>query len=442
MIGKYSPPFLLLLLLGCLSAHAQRLNKKHIRTMLDTPKVLQQCFTGFVLYDPQQKKTLFERYPDRYFTPASNTKLYTFYAASQLLDDRLPGLGYTLRNDSLIFWGTGYPLLLHPEFNDSTVLEFLANRKEKLFYYSRPTTDQRLGPGWSWSDYAWYYSTEKSKFPIYGNHVNFRLRGSFDSLLAHPPQMKEKVRVMAGDAPEPYWPLYRAETANDFYYYPQADTFRTGYEVKVPFTYSDDLFISLLEDALHKKIKPYQVGTMPTGQYFWVGNTDTLYRKMLQESDNFLAEQIMMMSASVVNDTLGINLGIRWVKDSLMQGFSDEPLWVDGSGLSRYNMFTPRTTVQLLEKLAQSPRVNKMADLLPAGGKSGTIRSWYGREGQDPYVFAKTGTLSNNHCLSGYLFTKSGKVLIFSFMHNHYKGGSSPTKKVMERILDYVHERY
>ncbi|MEM1137985.1 MAG: D-alanyl-D-alanine carboxypeptidase [Bacteroidota bacterium] len=421
---------------------AQKLNKEEtIQLMLDTATTLRQSFTGFVLYNPKKDKVLIENYPDKYFTPASNTKLYTYFTASRILKDSLPVLGYKFQQDSLIFWGTGYPLLLNKEFDDSTVINFLSNHQGKLFYYDRPTTDERFGPGWGWSDYQWYYSSEKSKFPIYGNHINFRLKGSFDSLLVEPQNFKNNIILKYENAPDEYWPLYRAEHQNEFHYYPKADTFQTGYEIKMPFMYSKTLFLEMLEDVLHKKIKEYDKIPVKEGKILRTGNTDTLYRKMLQESDNFLAEQIMMMCSSEISDSLGVDIGIKWAVENLMQELPDKPIWRDGSGLSRYNMFTPRTTVKLLTKLQKNPGTTQLFKLLPNGGKSGTIENWYGGK-EKPYVFAKTGTLSNNHCLSGYVVTRRKKTLIFSFMLNHYIVNTSETKKVMQQILEYIYEHY
>jgi D-alanyl-D-alanine carboxypeptidase/D-alanyl-D-alanine-endopeptidase (penicillin-binding protein 4) len=82
----------------------------------------------------------------------------------------------------------------------------------------------------------------------------------------------------------------------------------------------------------------------------------------------------------------------------------------------------------------------KTLQYLPTGGESGTIKNFY--KADKPYVFAKTGTLSNSVCLSGYLITKKGKKLIFSFMHNNYVIPSSELKKEMERILWQIHTSY
>ena len=63
--------------------------------------------TGFLLYDPVSKKNLIEHQSDRYFTPASNTKIFTFYTSLKLLGDSAVSIKYIQKDDSLIFWGAG-----------------------------------------------------------------------------------------------------------------------------------------------------------------------------------------------------------------------------------------------------------------------------------------------------------------------------------------------
>ena len=63
--------------------------------------------------------------------------------------------------------------------------------------------------------------------------------------------------------------------------------------------------------------------------------------------------------------------------------------------------------------------LQNLLDYFPVGGETGTLKSWYAND--KPFVYAKSGTLSNNYSLSGYLVTKKGKILIFSYMNNHYR---------------------
>lgn len=99
--------------------------------------------------------------------------------------------------------------------------------------------------------------------------------------------------------------------------------------------------------------------------------------------------------------------------------------------------------VALLEKLDKKVEEGQLLDALPQGGKQGTIRRLYAnKDGGEPYVFAKTGTLSNNHCLSGYVITKSGKKLIFSFMNNNYVISTSEVQAQMDEILWFIYENY
>ena len=57
-------------------------------------------------------------------------------------------------------------------------------------------------------------------------------------------------------------------------------------------------------------------------------------------------------------------------------------------------------------------------------------------------IFAKTGTLSNNCALSGYLITNKGKLLIFSILNNNYITGATPVRKAVEKFLVDIIEKY
>ena len=113
--------------------------------------------------------------------------------------------------------------------------------------------------------------------------------------------------------------------------------------------------------------------------------------------------------------------------------FQADVNWVDGSGLSRYNLISPRSMVHVLDKIRQSVPEDKLYQLLPEAAKSGTLsNSFVGLGGR---IHAKTGSMTHVYNLSGYLETNSGKTLLFSFMNNNFTVSFSELKAEMERVL-------
>jgi D-alanyl-D-alanine carboxypeptidase/D-alanyl-D-alanine-endopeptidase (penicillin-binding protein 4) len=157
-------------------------------------------------------------------------------------------------------------------------------------------------------------------------------------------------------------------------------------------------------------------------------------------SDNFIAEQLLLQVSYKVNKTYSVQEAIHYAEENYLKGIPQEPRWVDGSGLSRYNLFTPSSIVFLLEKMYHEIPLQQLLDYFPVGGVSGTLKNWFSND--TPYVFAKSGTLSNNYNLSGYLMTKKGTLLIFSYMNNHYKKPTSDIKKEMEIVLKEIYYKY
>ena len=59
---------------------------------------------------------------------------------------------------------------MHPFYPDTLLLDFLSQNKTWKYSVYNKKLDP-LGAGWMWDDYMYYYSSEKSVFPIYGNSV-------------------------------------------------------------------------------------------------------------------------------------------------------------------------------------------------------------------------------------------------------------------------------
>lgn len=396
-----------------------------------------QDHIGFSVYDPDSKKTLFDYKSANYFTPGSNTKIFTFYASLKLLGDSVPALRYIFSGDSLIFWGTGDPSLLYQytQSNDR-VLNFLKSNAQnrKLVFSPENFKTDHFGAGWAWDDYSDYYAVERSPFPLYGNIVSVSKRG--DVVNITPSVFQHQVSI--GDSRKSN-AVVRDLTSNTFVYHTGPVPTRKVFDI--PMRVTPELTKILLEDTLHQPIVIADIPVRQSAQYIYSIPSDSLYQVMMQESDNFIAEQLLLLCANALSDTLKPEIAIDYVKKHFLLNLKDKPVWVDGSGLSRYNLFTPRSVVQLWEKIYRDvPRERLFALLATGGAKNGTLKNYF--KSDQPYVFGKTGSLSNNHCLSGFLVTKKGKTLIFSFMNSNFIKPVGEVRLEMESILKDLYEKY
>lgn len=436
---------LLVFILGLQTAEAQRYSKRKIRKDLQELPGFENAFIGFLLFDPSKEKPIYEQYADKHMTPGSTTKLFTVYGAKNHLPEMLPALEYVTKGDSLIFWSTGYPLTLHPDHPDSTVVNFLSQTDKKLFYWPRPTEDSRFGPGWGWDDYPYYFGAEKSVFPIYGNSIQFILDNKNKTYRMSPEYRGFRVTVDS---------LYaeRSSVSRDEFWNEFKIQFATNYDVDTitrAFRTSGALFTELMSQTIDKPIQRYEMDSRPESFQTLDGViADSLYKWTLQDSDNLFAEQIMLMISGQQSDTLSTEKGIELLKkyDPALRSIDqmNEMIWRDGSGLSRYNMFTPNSLNRLLWEYLRNDHIGSIRSpnqwlmpLLPQGATSGTLKDWYG-----PYVYAKTGTLSNNHALVGYILTDKGKTLHFVLIANHYTVPTSTIRESMGVVLEKIKKGY
>ena len=216
---------------------------------------------------------------------------------------------------------------------------------------------------------------------------------------------------------------------------------------ELPFSTSANSSILLLADTLKKNVlsaNQYftgheQLNFKEQSKKIFSQPTDSVLKPMMHRSDNFFAEQTLLM---VSNEVLGY-MSEEWIIDSLLnsdlKGIPQKPRWVDGSGLSRYNLFTPQSFVWLLNKTKNEFDWERIKNILPTGAE-GTLRNYYTDESD--FIYAKTGTLSNNCALSGYLITKKNKVLIFSVLVNNYPTGATPVRRAVEKFIKNLREKY
>lgn len=383
-------------------------------------------FTGLIVYNPRTKDTVYKYNAERYFTPASNTKIFTLFTGLQYLPDSIPAFKYAIDHDTLIVRGTGDPTFLHPYFKDSSALGYMKRFKAVKMITGNYGND-KFGPGWAWEDYDTYFSPERSGFPLYGNVLSI---SNVDTLTTYP-------SFLASQTQYSLLKKRRDFNSNTFFY-----NLSRKNAIEVPFVLDSVMVKALWQDLLPDQVTFTTESSTKTEQTFYSIPSDSLYKRMMRVSDNFIAEQILVLASSTVSDTLNADTIRKSILENQLKDLKQKPQWVDGSGLSRYNLFTPLSIVQVLEKLYNDVPHERLFNYFPAGGESGTLKSWYANSSGPPYVYAKTGTVNNTHTLSGYLVANSGEVLIFSFMNNNYVTSTDKVKQHMQLVLEYLRDRY
>jgi serine-type D-Ala-D-Ala carboxypeptidase/endopeptidase (penicillin-binding protein 4) len=451
----------LLLLISYLFLSSCSINKQISRSATDyviNNKALQAAHVGISIFDPAENKYLYNYQGHKYFVPASNTKIPTCYAAMKYLGDSLVGLRYKIwideDNDTLIsLEPTGDPSFLHPDFISQPVFRFLQKNKYKLNFVMPFFYEKYFGSGWSWNDAQETYMAPRSFFPIYGNTVRFKTENN-GQIIAIPDYFTKQTSIQFNTDNKNK--ISRQDHNNRFTFLKAKsddviERIQLSKQVlEIPFLPEKHLTESLLSDTLQKReatydyssfggilsilprkiINPSTIHSQPT---------DSLLKPMMHRSDNFFAEQSLLM---VSNEMLGVMNDEKIIDTLLKTDFKDlpqKPRWADGSGLSRYNLFTPQSLISILNKMKNEFGMERIKEIFPTGGE-GTISSYY--KADSGYIYAKTGTLSGVVAFSGFLYTKKGKLLIFSTLVNNHQSSATAVRRVIEKFIQNIRNKY
>jgi D-alanyl-D-alanine carboxypeptidase/D-alanyl-D-alanine-endopeptidase (penicillin-binding protein 4) len=168
-----------------------------------------------------------------------------------------------------------------------------------------------------------------------------------------------------------------------------------------------------------------------------------IIKAILEPSQNWMTEQLVKTLGAERGEEGSWREGFRVEREFLATEVGVDSLDVfyqDGSGLSAYNLVTPRAVVRILEYMRASPHANIFKNALASPGEDpGTLRRrLLSLEGR---VFAKTGTINHVNSLSGYLVTDSGRELIFSILTNGSGLSSGPVRAGIDRVVEAVARR-
>jgi len=431
----------------------KQISKSAKENVLRAP-ALQTAHVGISIYEPAANKYWFNYQGDHYFVPASNTKIPTCYAAMKYLGDSLTGIRYGFDDEkgSIVIRPTGDPTFLHPDFKNQPVYDFLKKQNKPVLIANGNFIEASLGSGWAWNDYNESYMAERSSLPMYGNVSRWLLNtpgsNSIDNFRVIPKIFRDSLvwTYLDFGMANSFDNIKRTELSiairrnkdNNIYKLVVATGRFTSDDI--PFvTTNNQTIATILKDTLHLDVESNEKTWIYHSPVIKSQPTDSLLKPMMHRSDNFFAEQSLLM---ISNERLGIMNDAKIIDTLLKTDFKDlpqKPRWVDGSGLSRYNLFSPQDLVVILNKMKNEFGMERIRVILPTGGE-GTISSYY--KSESGFIYAKTGTLSGVVAISGFLYTKKKKLLIFSVLVNNHNASATDIRRAVEKFLQGIRNTY
>jgi len=462
-----------------------------IRDTIDAPTYAGGSW-GIQIANLRTGEVVFSRNEDQNFIPASNVKLYT---SAAVLDRLGPDFQYRTRvyidgpiengvlKGNVIIRGAGDPTIGGEAQQDDVTRVFRAWADSLRSLGIRRITgdvvgddtyfsDAPLGRGWSWDDTAYAYSAEIGALSFNLNKINLRVRGgsSIDDpgRIDWSPFSTDYVRVENRsrtvrrwkDKDEEYERLRGTNTIVVGTKVPAGSIEEEELAIANPTLYTAHVFREvLLREKISVAGKAVDLdattlaprydapATRPVASYTSNPMSD-IVRDLNRESINLYAE-MMLRTLAVIDPPDSTEhkpgtseLGAAAVHETLGAAGVDTSRVkiVDGSGLSRQNLMTPRGTVQLLQYMWTHPNPavsTAFFESLAVGGRHGTLeRRFRGGAPASENVHAKTGTLSGVSALSGFVTTSRGTPFAFSMFCNNYTADGSEVRDAQDVIVN------
>ncbi len=448
---------------------------------------------GLLVVDAATGETLVAVNADRYFTPASNTKMFTTALALATLGPdyryrttietrgRIDSFG-RLRDD-LVLVGRGDPNLSNrklpydveketegpadkvlAELADAVLARGLKQIEGDIVADDSWFAYDRYPTGWAIDDMTYGYGAPVSALCVNDNVVTIEVRPG--ELEGEPAwfgaepwaefyEFKNDIVTGARDAQQ----RLRAEREPGSRRVVLSGTIPLGKEpqtlllaVEEPAEYAAALLKRLLEArgvriyggarARHVA-QPADGGPVVLAEHVSLPLAESI-RVILKVSQNLHTEMLLRTVAREKTGTGSTQEGLKLAQEffksiSIVEG---DVATYDGSGLSRMNLITPRAAVTLLRYVAQQPWADAYLASLPVSGVDGTLERRMKDTPAAGRIQAKTGTISSVNALSGYATTVHGTRLVFSMFGNKHnlrgRSGTDPLDAVCIAMVEEI----
>ena len=448
----------------------------------------QQARWGVFVVSTKDGRVLYSRNGDRLFTPASNMKVYTTAVALDLLGadyrwrtsvyaDKQPDADGTIAGD-ITLYGRGAPDLVSVRKSSGASLAQIADQlyqsgvrhiRGNVIGDESYFRSELYGLGWQWNDLQWYFGAEPSALTVDENTFEVTISpanktgGAASVVLNHDQgfvRLQNETMTAEREAPTSVG-INRSLSGNDLKVWGDfpvgGRAFSAFLSVHNPALWAATIFkrgliargIKVDGEVRSRDFRGLEKEKFDPQQAFEIAHLDSttlgeIARRTNKESNNLFAELILRTlgkerGASVPDpdprknrtrgdDEAGTAVVMSWLE---RKGIPDNGMVIrDGSGLSRLNLVTPEATARLLVAVGKTSSATIFHDSLPIAGRDGTLGSrlkkTVGR------IFAKTGTISYVHSLSGYTVAENEEVLAFAIFCNDDTGRGNAVRLVDE----------
>jgi len=450
--------------------------KSDIDAIIDSPSTPAAVW-GVRIEDSESGEVVYSRNGDTPFIPASVTKLITTAVA---LDHLGPDYTFTTHlqfpvNGDLYIIGGGDPTLGTAEgaggrsFLDGWA-EQLAKQgvdrvKGDIVGVDALFVEEPQGAGWAWDDASYPFAAQPSALTVNGGTVGYIIDKNRKQRLkksqVHLYPKSEYMEVVTQTTAEKSRLHIRRKQGSNQFVVEMPEKMRKNPKlsgkvtVDNPTLYTATLFREALERAGVKvegeardgdKIGSRHISDNSDATLVWTHHSKPL-KDILplanKRSINLVAENILRATGvkrgrdGEIKRAGSVARGVKTV-DRFMAERNIKPYrykQVDGSGLSRYNLFRPADIVSVLRSMQSHPQAKVFHNSLSRAGHDGTLRWRFNETPLEGRVWGKTGTLSAVRAVAGYLKTPKGRELTFSIMANNYPFGSRKIRNRIDSIL-------
>ncbi|MDO5053968.1 MAG: serine-type D-Ala-D-Ala carboxypeptidase [Pasteurella oralis] len=431
---------------------------------------------AFIAKNLENDQIIVEHNATTFMLPASTQKVLTALTAKLALGDQFQFETSLLTNGKiqnnaltgdLIIRFTGDPDLTSGQlYNLLTQLkkQQITKIKGDLILDTSVFTSHDRGLGWIWNDLTMCFNAPPAAVNIDNNCFYVELdanqpvgeQAKINIPVQYPVQVFGQVYI-AGPKEAGYCQLDAVVLDNNRYQLKgclsrKSKPFGLSFAIQDPNAYAAAVIqrnLKRLGIEFNGKVKqPYQQQKGQLLAQHLSKPLPDLIKKMMKKSDNQIADALFRTIAyhhykrpasfplasqamrQILQSKTGIKLGNVMI--------------ADGSGLSRHNLISAQTLLQVLDYIAKNETALNLLDTFPIAGVDGTLlgRGSFINEPLVKNVTAKTGALKGVYNLAGFMTNKQGEKIAFVQFINGYSTGDFEQKTKRAPLVQFESSIY